>query len=68
MTQGFKTFVVFVAACVACYVGYSYARGARTAEDAAVRQCLDREIAAGTLTINSEQICRTAIRREHQLS
>ncbi len=68
MTQGFKTFLVFVATCIACYVGYSYARGARTAEDAAVHQCLDREIAAGTLTINSEQICRAAIRRAQQLS
>ncbi|HUK58310.1 MAG TPA: hypothetical protein VLV50_03695 [Stellaceae bacterium] len=68
MTQRVNTFLVFVAACIACFLGYSYARGGRTAEDAAVHQCLDREITAGTLTINSEQICRAAIRREHQLS
>jgi hypothetical protein len=68
MTDGFKSFMVFVAAGIACCVGYSYAMGARSAEDAAVHQCMSREIAAGTLTIDSEQVCRASIRRERQLS
>jgi hypothetical protein len=68
MTQGFKSFMVFVAAGIACCVGYSYATGARSAENAAVHQCMNREIAAGTLTIDSQQLCRATIRRDKQLS
>jgi hypothetical protein len=61
--QAINTVLVFVFVCVAVVAGYLYGGHARQSEDAAVRQCVSRLADAGSLTNQSEQICRAAVRR-----